>query len=208
MTAKRGPAYRVETERLVVRCWSPGDAQRLKDAIDASLDHLREWMPWAYDEPEPLEEKANRLRLFRGRFDLDQDYVYGILFSDEAVVIGGTGLHTRVGEGAREIGYWIRADRVNQGYATEASAALTKVAFEIDGVQRVEIHCSPANKPSAAIPRKLGFTHEATLRRRALVREGLPGDSMLWTLHADEYPNSPASHAPIRAYAACGARLL
>jgi len=40
------------------------------------------------------------------------------------------------------------------------------------------------------------------------VREGLPGDSMLWTLHADEYPNSPASHAPIRAYAAFGARLL
>jgi len=58
-------------------------------------------------------------------------------------VLGSTGLHTRVGAGAREIGYWIHQDYINQGLATEATAALTKVAFAIDQVTRIEIHCDP-----------------------------------------------------------------
>jgi RimJ/RimL family protein N-acetyltransferase len=208
MTTKRGPAYRIETERLVIRCWEPEDAALLKSAIDASLDHLREWMPWANDEPESVEQKTARLRLFRGRFDLDQDYVYAIFSRDESIVLGGSGLHTRIGEDALEIGYWIRADHVNKGYATEASMALTKVAFEVNGVQRVEIHCSPKNLASASVPHKLGFAHEATLPRRGPAKNGVPVDSMIWALHADGYPESPGSSANLSAYGALGERLL
>ncbi|MBU0596273.1 GNAT family N-acetyltransferase [Candidatus Bipolaricaulota bacterium] len=208
MTTKRGPAYRVETERLVIRCWEPEDAALLKSAIDASLDHLREWMPWANDEPESVEQKTARLRLFRGRFDLDQDYVYAIFNREETAVLGGSGLHTRIGDDALEIGYWIHADHINKGYATEASLALTKVAFEINGVQRVEIHCSPKNLASASVPRKLAFTHEATLPKRGPAKNGVPVDSMIWALHADEYPGSPASSANLSAYGALGERLL
>ena len=48
------PPYRIETDRLTIRCWEPRDAPLLKQAVDASLDHLRPWMPWARDEPTPL----------------------------------------------------------------------------------------------------------------------------------------------------------
>jgi hypothetical protein len=34
---------RIESERLVIRCWHPDDAPALKDAIDSSLGQLREW---------------------------------------------------------------------------------------------------------------------------------------------------------------------
>jgi RimJ/RimL family protein N-acetyltransferase len=135
-----------------MRCWEPADALLLKAAIDASLDHLRPWMPWAQHEPEELEAKIERLRRYRGNFDLGQDFVYGVFDRDETQVLGSSGLHTRVGKGAREIGYWIHADHVNQGLATETSAALTRVAFEVDVVGRVEIHCDPANERSAAVP--------------------------------------------------------
>jgi len=208
MTAKRGTAYRVETERLVLRCWKPEDAKLLKEAIDASLEHLREWMPWANDEPESIEEKAARLRLFRGRFDLDQEYVYAIFNREESRVLGGSGLHTRIGEDALEIGYWVRSDAVNQGYATEASMALTKVAFEVNAVQRVEIHCSPQNLASAAVPRKAGFVHEGTLPRRGPEKDGVPVDSMIWAMHADAYPGSPPSQMELAAFGALGERLL
>ncbi len=56
------PAYRIETERLVVRCYKPSDAQLLANSVTESLDHLKPWMPWAHDEPEPIEEKATRLK--------------------------------------------------------------------------------------------------------------------------------------------------
>src|SRR6185295_2082821 len=97
------PPYRIATERLVVRCWEPRDAPLLKEAVDSSIDHLREWMPWAHEEPQPLEAKVALLRRFRGNFDLGQDYVYGIFEGHESRVVGGSGLHTRLGPDAFEI---------------------------------------------------------------------------------------------------------
>ena len=32
----QGPAYRIHTQRLVLRCWQPTDAPLLKAAIDAT----------------------------------------------------------------------------------------------------------------------------------------------------------------------------
>jgi RimJ/RimL family protein N-acetyltransferase len=202
-----GPAYRIQTDRLIIRCWQPQDAPLLQAAISQSIEHLRPWMPWIDSEPEDLQTKVDRLRRFRGLFDLGQDYIYGIFNADETQVLGGTGLHTRIGADAREIGYWMHKDYLNQGLATEASAALTKVAFEIDRVQRVEIHCDPGNVRSAAVPRKLGFTHDGTLRRRTPFLEEAPRDQMIWSLFADEYPASPAATADITAYDVVGRRL-
>lgn len=203
-----GPAYRIHTQRLILRCWNPEDAPLLKEAIDTSLEHLRPWMPWAREEPQPIETKIALLRRWRSRFDRDEDYVYGVFDLREERVLGGCGLHTRLGNRALEIGYWIHADFINQGLATELSAALTKVAFEINEVQRVEIHCDPRNARSAAIPRKLGYTHEATLRKRvqATVKEFL--DSMIWTLFDADYPSSLAAAARIQAFDAMRRQIL
>ncbi len=206
-TVINGPAYRVFTRRLLLRCWQPADAPLLKAAVDASLDHLLPWMPWAKYEPTDLQAKIERLRRFRGAFDLGDDFVYGVFDRQETRVLGGSGLHTRLGEKAREIGYWIHVDAVGQGFATELSAALTKVAFEIDHVERVEIHCDPRNLRSAAVPRKLGYTLDATLRQRLRDTNGNPRDVMIWSLLAAEYPHSPSAAAEIEAYDAAGRRI-
>jgi RimJ/RimL family protein N-acetyltransferase len=197
------PAYRILTERLEIRCWDPADAENLKEAIDSSLDHLLPWMPWAAHEPEPVNEKIDRLRRFRGSFDLDEDYIYGIFERDTGRVVGGTGLHMRHGPDGREIGYWIRADREGRGMMTETVAALTRVAFDVDGVRWVEIRCAPDNERSAAIPRRLGYTFEATLARRFDNR-----DVMVFSLMSDAYPESPCAETPIEAYDAGGQRLV
>jgi RimJ/RimL family protein N-acetyltransferase len=204
------PPYRVVTERLVIRCWDPGDAPLLKDAIDTSLDHLRAWMPWAHDDPQPLAEKVGLLRRFRGRFDLGEDFVYGLFDRAEREVVGGSGLHTRVGEGALEVGYWIRASRVGQGLATEATAALTRVAFAVAGVDRVEIRIDPANAVSLTVPRKLGFVEEATLRRRLPLADAAARrrDAVVFTLFADEVDATPVATTALEAYDALGARIL
>jgi RimJ/RimL family protein N-acetyltransferase len=202
------PAYCIETHRLVLRCWKPEDAPLAKAAIDANLDHLRPWMPWALDEPTSLEDKVNLLRRFRGRFDLDQDYTYGIFAADESRVLGGCGLHTRLGPNAYEIGYWIHKDHIKRGLASEAVAALTRVAFEIGAVNRVEIHVSVGNRASAAVPPKLGYKLEATLGRRIVGSDGELHDVMVWTLFASDYPASPAANAEIQAFDASGGRLI
>jgi RimJ/RimL family protein N-acetyltransferase len=203
-----GPAYRIETERLVVRCWEPADAAQLKEAVDSSLEHLRAWLPWAHDDPQPLHEKVELLRRFRGQFDLGDDFIYGIFARDGGGVLGGTGLHVRRGAHAREIGYWIRADAEGRGYVTEAVAALTRVGFELEGLERIEIHCEPGNARSAAVPQRLGYVHEATLRGRIRDADDRPRDVMVFALFDDMYPSSPAAAADIAAYDVVGVRLL
>jgi RimJ/RimL family protein N-acetyltransferase len=193
----------------VIRCWEPGDAAPLKEAIDASLDHLRPWMPWAADEPQPLDEKVALLRRFRGNFDLGEDFVYGLFAADESSVFGGSGLHRRVGPDAFEIGYWIRAGESGRGLATEAAGALTRVGLELCGADRVEIRVEPANEPSRAVPRKLGFREEATLRRRLD-----PGradvarrDVIVFSMFRDELPGTPAAAVSVEAFDAAGTRV-
>ncbi|HEY7259818.1 MAG TPA: GNAT family N-acetyltransferase [Gaiellales bacterium] len=193
----RGPAYRIVTPRLVIRCWDPRDAPLLKEAIDSSLDHLRPWMPWARHEPQTLAEKVELLREFRGQFDLGSDTVYAIFDASEERVLGGTGLHPRIGPDGLEIGYWIRADSVGRGIATESTAALTRVAFEVADVGRVEIHCAAQNEASAAIPRKLGYSLQDPA-----------GDDLVFALTAAEFPASPAVRAPLAAHDVVGTALI
>jgi RimJ/RimL family protein N-acetyltransferase len=202
-----GPAYRIVTDQLILRCYDPSDAVALKAAVDASVGHLAE-MPWSRDEPQTLDEKVALLRRFRGLFDLGQDFVYGIFDRDDTTVLGGSGLHPRVGEHAREIGYWVHAAHVRRGLATEAAGALTRVGFEIERLARIEIHCGPRNTRSAAVARKLGYTHEATLRERTVDTGGNPRDTMIWTLFAADYPGSPCAGQKLEAFDAAGRRIL
>jgi RimJ/RimL family protein N-acetyltransferase len=201
------PAYRIETSRLVLRCYQPSDAPLLDASIRESLDHLKPWMPWAHDEPLPLEARLKTIQRFRGKFDLQENYVYGIFNPAETQLLGSTGLHPRIGDDQLEIGYWLHKDYINRGLITEATAALIKVAFEIIHVHRLEIHCDPRNLASASIPRKLGFTHEGTLRQKTPFLNGW-SDSMIWGLLAEEYPSSPAVRANIKVFDAAGHPLL
>jgi RimJ/RimL family protein N-acetyltransferase len=198
--------YRIETERLVVRCWEPSDAQLLKDALDSSLEHLRPFMDWAHDEPQPVEAKADLLRAFRAVFDTGGSFIMGIFDRTEEQVLGGSGLHARVGPGGLEIGYWVRASATRQGIATETSAALTRVAFEVCEADRVEIRIEPRNTASFGVPRKLGFVEEATLRRRLPHRAGPLRDVTIFTLFREDY--DPSIAPGIRAFEARGERVL
>jgi RimJ/RimL family protein N-acetyltransferase len=201
------PAYRIETERLVVRCYQPLDTQLLADSVMESVEHLKPWMPWAHNEPRPFEDRLEGVKRFRGMFDLHENYVYGIFNPAETKLLGGTGLHPRLGENELEIGYWINKDYINQGLVTESTAALIKVAFEIIHVHRIEIHCDPGNLASAAVPRKLGFIHEGTLRQKTPFLDRW-SDSMVWGLLESEYSNSPSVKAQIKAFDANGNTLL
>ena len=196
------------TERVVVRCWEPNDAPLLKEAVDSSLVELRPWLPWALNDPQTVEEKVQLLRRFRAQFDLGEDFVYGLFSRDESEVVGGSGFHRRVGEGAFEIGYWIRSSRAGQGLATEATAALTRIGFEVCEVDRIEIHCEPENERSLRIPRKLGYAEEARLRRRLYPAGGEPRDVVVFSLFRDTYGGTPAASAELEAFDAVGARVL
>lgn len=201
-------AYRVETDRLILRCWEPSDAPALRKALDACDAHLRPWIPFMKDEPRNLEETVTWLRGHREGFDADKLHRYGVFDRKTGDLLGENMLLDRVGPGGLEVGYWTHVDAAGKGIATEASAAMVQIGFRLTSIDRIEIHCATGNAPSAAIPAKLGFKHEATLRRRAEDTEGTLHDLMIWTLFASEYPSTFSAGLELDAFDCLDRRIL
>jgi RimJ/RimL family protein N-acetyltransferase len=189
------PPRRIETARLVIRCYEEDDATPLKEAVDASLDHLRPWMPWTRFEPQTIDQKRELIRAWRQDFDSGEGFVFGIFERGGSRLVGGTGLHRRSGPYALEVGYWIRPDMLRQGIATEVTAVLTRVAFEHCDASRVDIQIDPENERSRGVPLKLGFRHELTMLGKLEPKtDGGPRrDSMLFSVLREEYDGSPCA---------------
>ena len=199
--------YRIETPRLVIRCLHPTDAGLMQTAISESLMHLRPWMPWAQAEPISMEARVSLLRQFRAQFDSDQDYTFGIFDPQETRLLGGSGLHKRRGPQALEVGYWIHVAETGKGLATEVTRALTEAAFALHGVRWVELRCDPQNLASQAVPRKLGFSHEATLKQRDTTALGELRDTMVWSLFKADYQAQTQAEIDTRYFDATGAEI-
>jgi RimJ/RimL family protein N-acetyltransferase len=169
-------------------------------AISVNLDHLRPWMPWALHEPIGEDKRIEWLRTQRGHFDLGGDYFFGIFNKDESRMLGGTGLKMVGDPDEREIGYWIDVAHLQQGLATEISAALIRIGFELEQLSTITIRVLPDNLPSARVPEKLGFSGPV-LEPSSLPWPGEgKRDGYAYALSRAQYVASPARQAKIEAY--------
>lgn len=140
---------------LLLRRWSRDDAAALGQAIAESAEHLRPWMAWIADEPVALERRRARIDEWNRGWTHGGDVYLGFFL--EGRIVGGGGLHRRLGSDGLELGYWIHAGRIRRGLATQAAALLTGAALALPAIDHVEIHHDKANVASAGVPRKLGF---------------------------------------------------
>lgn len=162
--------------------YTGAEGPALLSAVRSSLEHLRPWMPWAAEPPVP-EAEAEFVRVAAADWERAQNFNYWMRETATGELVGGAGLHRRVGPDALEIGYWVRADRVRRGYASAAAAALTTAALAVRGIGRVEIHCDEANVASARVPRKLGYRLDRIEDDR-VEAPGECGRSMIWLVDA------------------------
>lgn len=183
--ARRPPLpARIETERLVIRLWELDDAQAMHDAVTASVEHLRPWMSWIAAEPFTVADRAELIGTWRQQRGAALDAVYGI-FTTAGTLVGGAGLHARLGPSGLEIGYWLHVDHTGRGFATEAAAALTEVALDQPGIDHVEIHHDIANERSGAVPARLGYIHVGDQPRQPTA-PGEAGVCRIWRLTSDD----------------------
>ncbi|BEV38903.1 hypothetical protein BSB_19760 [Bacillus stercoris] len=71
-----------------------------------------------------------------------------------------------------EIGYWVNTKFHGNGYMTEAVKKLATFGLHNIKFRRIEIRCESTNLKSRAIPEKLGFVFEGTLRNDDLSADG------------------------------------
>jgi len=182
------PAPRVEAGWLLLRRPQPGDSKALFDAVVASADHLRPWMPWAaaYTE-ERARDFVDRNAAKPGNPPVPEASY--LAWDSDGCLLGACGLHARIGPGGLEIGYWVDVRRTRRGVATLAAAALSELAVSTPGVLVVEIHHDQANQASATIPARLGYELVAKVDKEPEA-PGEVGVELQWRMKRSDWPAS------------------
>jgi len=130
--------------------------------VDRDREYLREWLPWV-DSTQRQEDSLSFIRASLEQFASNSGFAAGVWWNEQFVGVVGTHkidwLNRKV-----ELGYWLGKNFQGQGIMTDASrAAVTHLLVEMD-LNRVTIQCATGNAKSCAIPRRLGFSLEGTLR--------------------------------------------
>jgi RimJ/RimL family protein N-acetyltransferase len=186
------PISKLTTPQLILREYRLDDAEELIDILGPNIDHMLPWIPWARDEPESLENKRDRIRMWNNNHQENKDfYTYGIFKKNDRKMIGTVYLFTRRGPGILEIGYWIDKDQTGRGFATECTYAMTKLGFEHIQIDKMEIHCDSHNTASSRVPEKLKYTNEFDYRILERNEEGDRRVFKAWVLFKDEYETIP-----------------
>lgn len=152
------------TKRLLIRAAQQGDGKTVRTAVLESQNELKQWLPWAVDIPDEAGYEA-LMQEWQQVFKAGKELPMLMFEKANGALVGAIGMHAIDWDVPKfEIGYWVRTALTGNGYMTEAVEAVTTFAFAQLGAERVEIRCDAENQRSAAIPRRLGFVHEGTLR--------------------------------------------
>lgn len=174
-------------EKVLIRPYRAGDGAALWEAVDESREHIVPWLPWGDTHKTPADSEAFARRL-AAKWLLREDLGLSVWDRAGERYLGGTGLHRMDWDvPSFEIGYWLRKSAVGHGYMTEAAWLLTKMAFETLGAKRVFIRCAVANHRSAAIPPRLGYTLEGTMRNSFRNTRGEICDMHMFAMTPEEY---------------------
>ncbi len=166
-----------------LRLLTAQDAEECFAVVDANRAHLREWLPWVDRSNSPTDtywfiEGALQ------QFAANNGFQAGIVV--EQRLVGAIGFHGIDWASRRtSIGYWLAEPHQGRGLVTTACRALVDHAFSAWKLNRVEVRAAVDNLRSRAVPERLGFTLEGTIRQAEWVNDRFVDHAVYGMLAAD-----------------------
>lgn len=162
---------RLETERLILRRFTPGDAGAMYEnwARDPEVTKYLTWP--AYKTVETAHEI---LALWSAEYEKPDYYQWAIELKSLGQPIGSIAvveMKDRVE--AAHVGYCIGRNWWHQGIMSEALQAVMNFLFEEVGVNRVESRHDANNPNSGKVMAKCGMKYEGTLRQSDRNNQGI-----------------------------------
>lgn len=172
-----------QLDGFVMRAWREDDVDEALEVVLENREHLQTYMQWMTPEYSIVDAQRFIVEGIKDRLDKK---TLGLALIVDGKLAGSTGFN-RFDWKAKvcEIGYWIDHRHEGKGLVTTASKAMVEYAFDELEMNRVEIRCSSENLRSAAVPERLGFRLEGTLRQ-AEVLNGRPHDFLIYGLLAED----------------------
>ncbi len=171
------------SENLVLRTFKEEDAAELFELVHHNRDFLRSWLLWidATQKEEHALEYIRRAR--QGQAD-QHSIAFGIF--ENYRLVGVMDMHHwehRLRKA--QMGYWLAKDKEGKGIVTSCAHILISYLFENLNLNKIELHFQPANRKSAAVAKRLGFTIEGILREHTLVNGSFQDIVVAGLLHRE-----------------------
>lgn len=163
---------------------APQFAEPLFALTDQNREHLKVWLPWL-DTVQEVGDTKMFIRDQLIRFAKEEALHLSVFNNNQIVGVVGFNQLDHV-NGVGMIGYWLGEEYTGNGVMTKAVKEVIHIGFESWPLQKVEIHCAVDNTVSRAIPERLGFREEGTIRRTAKVNDKHQ-DHVIYGLLKEEY---------------------
>ena len=153
------PGPQIETERLILRMFSPDDAETFQRIWNDPLvmKYIEGWRP-------SLEESRAVMTRLLERWREQGFGQWAIVHKEEGKPIGYAGFKYLDNTPEVELLYGVDAPYWNQGYTTEAASACLHYVFEHTALDRIVAVAEPENTGSWRVMEKLGMKREKIAR--------------------------------------------
>ncbi len=173
----------IETRRLTLRPFCLADApavQRL--AGDRDIASTTQQIPHPYEDGMAEEWIGTH----QGHYERGEAITFAIVRRSDNALMGAVGLRIDQQHRHAELGAWIGKPFWNQGYCTEADAAVLRYGFEELGLNRIYAGHFKRNPASGRVMQKIGMAHEGCLRQH-IEKWGTFEDLELYGIPKSEY---------------------
>jgi RimJ/RimL family protein N-acetyltransferase len=179
------PEYPIETARLTLRHFSPGDLDDLY-AYQSRPDVAR-YLHWDARDREQarqaLEQQCRETTL-----DAEGDWLtFAVVWREAGRVVGEVGLRLLSREHRQgETGFVFNPDYNGRGLASEAAEAMLMLGFGTLGWHRIIGSCDARNDRSARLMERIGMRQEAHFIHNAIVK-GRWADELVYAILDHEW---------------------
>jgi ribosomal-protein-serine acetyltransferase len=169
---------------LCLERWRPDQVGVLLELSRASFPELHEWMPWAAEEF-TQDGQQEFLQISQATWESGDGADYAVIAAGRPV--GTWGLFRWEDEpDGWGIGYWLTRSVWRRGYATRATLALARLAFEEIHASRVVLDIDRANTRSEAVAGRAGFRLVEVLSGPPSA-PGESGEHSRWELRREDW---------------------
>ena len=156
----------IKSENLILRRYEMGFAPLLFEAaIESRGGEFSRWMPWCH-ENYTMADSESFISSSIGNWNNQTEYDFASFDAKTDKFAGGVSLNLFNRErGTANLGYWIRTNSQNRGFAHTAVKLLAKTGFADLNLNRIEIAAAIKNYASQKTAEKAGATREGILRQ-------------------------------------------
>lgn len=167
----------LETERLLLRPYKPGDGQWLYKIFQENITHLEEAIEgvktgFGLDLTNPIDAEIF-VRQLGADWVARKRFIFGIWEKAGDRFIGDIWVESQDWDvPMHEIGYFLLKDQMGKGFATEATTAALAFVFKHLKSNKASLTCDEDNQRAYRVAERCGFVREGCLRGQVNRKDG------------------------------------